>query len=274
MSMAKMSYCAKFASKAIQLYHSWSPIQRGKYWLLRQSSPFLVAPIGAGLWIRATGVSGFEWKVFRGHPCEIATVALFRRILKPGMTVFDIGANVGYYALVAARAIGPEGQVHAFEATPAVAERLLENVRLNQLKNVTVNHSAVSNQSGEAEFRLHQDDSEGNSLVSFSTDWPAVQVSAITVDDYIADRGIGQVDVLKVDVEGAEPLVFAGATKLLSRSKPPLLIVELNPTTLKAGGSSPDSLRRCHDVEQLTRGSESTWNILAVHSSHDPIALA
>ena len=277
MLIRKMSTWAKYASKAVSLYHSWFPVHRGKHWLLRQASPFLIAPLGNGLWVRVTGVSGFEWKALRGQPGESATVALFLKMLTPGATVFDVGANVGYYALVAAKSVGPHGQVHAFEATPAVAERFGENVTLNRLTNVVVNHFAVCDRAGEVEFRLQADDSEGNSLVSYATDWLSVRVPAVTLDDYIADRKVGRVDILKVDVEGAEPLVFAGATALLSRREPPLLIVESNPATLRAAGNSPELLRtqlaafgyRCYGVEQLTHGADPVWNILAVHPSHD-----
>jgi FkbM family methyltransferase len=273
---------AKLASRAIRWYHAWSPIARGKHWMLRRSSPFLVAPVGPGLWVRATGVSGFEWKAFRGQPGEEATAALFQRLLLPGMTVFDVGANVGYYALLAARGVGNSGRVHAFEATPTVARRLAENIKLNRLQNVTVKHAAVCDRSGEVEFRLHEDDSEGNSLVSYAHDWPAVRVPALTLDGYIGEQRVERVDLLKIDVEGAESLVLVGAAGLLAGTEPPLLIVESNPSTLLAAGSSPESLReqlarfgyRCYGIEQLTHGSAPAWNILAVHLTHEGSATA
>ena len=97
-----------------------------------------VAPVGTGLWVRATGVSGFERKAFRGQPGEAATVALFQRLLRPGMTVFfDVAEMSVTTSPLAARRVGDGGRVHAFEATPAVAERLNENIRLNRLANVS-----------------------------------------------------------------------------------------------------------------------------------------
>lgn len=271
-----MNMWTRAASRAIRFYFNRSPVERGKYWLLHRSSRFLIAPVGDGLWVRATGVSGFEWKALRGQPGEATTVSMFRKLLKPGMTVIDVGANVGYYGLVAARAVGPEGQVHVFEATPAVAERLRENVRINRLGNVVVNHAAVCDRTGEVEFRLQDDDSEGNSLVSYSNDWLSVRVSAVSLDDYVAKHGIRQVDVVKIDVEGAELLVLAGATELLSRAVPPVLIVESNPATLRDAGSSAEELvgrlaafgYKSYPVEQLTQGPSAVWNILALHETH------
>lgn len=277
MSVGRLSPWRKMASRAVQWYCDWSPVPRGKHWLLRRSSGFLVAAVGPTLWVRVSGVSGFEWKALRRQPGETATAALFRRLLRPGSTVFDVGANVGYYALLAGRSVGPDGRVFAFEATPAVATRLAENVALNGLDNVTVVHSAVCDRSGEIEFRLHDDDSEGNSMVNFAADWPTVRVPAVSLDEYAADHGLERVDVVKVDVEGAEPLVLAGATRLLSAARPPVLIMESNPDALKAGGSSPADLRarlaafgyRCYGVERLTQTAEPVWNIVAVHPSHE-----
>jgi FkbM family methyltransferase len=277
MTAGRVNPLAKVASRAVQLYCDWSPLPRGKYWLLRRSAGFLVAPVDDGLWVRVSGVSGFEWKALRRQPGERVTADLFRKLLRPGATVLDVGANVGYYALLAAREVGPDGRVIAFEATPAVAARLAENVKLNALGNVTVVHAAVCDRAGEIEFRLQDDDSEGNSLVNFATDWPTVKVPAVSLDDYAAAHNIDRVDVMKVDVEGAEPMVLAGAKRLLSGPTPPVLILESNPEALKAGGSSPADIRerlagfgyRCFGVEQLTQGADPVWNIVAVHPTHD-----
>lgn len=156
-----------------------------------------------------------------------------------------------------------------------MTERLIENVKLNQLANVTVNHAAVCDQLGSIELRLQNDDSEGNSLVSFRANWPSVQVPAVTIDGYLASNGIARVDVLKIDVEGAEAMVIKGAEKLLTSLAPPLLIIESNPITLKAAGCSPERLRaqiaefgyRCYGIEKLTSDQDPVWNILAVHST-------
>jgi FkbM family methyltransferase len=267
---------AKLASQIVSFYRAWSPIQRGKHWLLRRTSSFLLAPIGQDLWIRATGVSGFEWKALNGEPGEGATTQLFLQLVKPGMTVFDVGSNVGYYSLLAAKAVGRGGQVHAFEATPAVARRIGENVALNGLDNVTVNHSAVCDRVGEIEFRLQADDSEGNSLVNYEAGWGCVRVPAMTLDQYVVDHELAGVDVMKIDVEGAEEMVLAGATRLLSRPVPPLLILESNAAALRAAGTSPETIcsmlnsfgYRCLGIELLLPEPDAVWNFLAIHPAH------
>jgi FkbM family methyltransferase len=263
-------------------YYAWSPISRGKHWLLKRVSKFLVAPIDSGVWIRVSGVSGFEWKMLCRKPCEKVTSDFIRRILAPGMVMFDVGANVGYYALTAAKRVNPGGRVFAFEAAPAVAERLRENVVMNGLGNVSVIHGAVCDRDGEIEVRIHRDDSEGNSLVDFAPDWEAVRVPAITLDDFAARQHINRVDVMKIDVEGAEHLVLSGASGLLSRPGRPVIVLEMNPSALRAGGSSCRALveqlasfgYRCHKLEQLTFGPEPVWNNLALHSEHHRSPLA
>ena len=271
----------KLASRLVGFYRTWSPIERGKWWLLRHTSFFLIAPLGEGLWIRATGVSGFEWKALLGRPGEEATASLFSRLLQPGMTVFDVGSNIGYYTLLAARAVGPEGQVHAFEATPAVAKRLAENVALNRFANVTVNHLAVCDREGDVEFNL-QEDSEGNSMVVSDPGHASVSVPATTLDAYVSRQGISRVDLIKIDVEGVEGLVLEGARTLLGGTQPPVLIIESNPATLRAAGNSPEQLcdrlasfgYRCFGIEQLLPEPDSVWNILAIHSTHPTAEIA
>lgn len=274
-TVSQLPRWAKLASRAVQLYRSRSPFERGKFWLLRHCSSFLVAPLGDGLWIRATGVSGFEWKALVGRPGEEATTALFSRLLRPGMTVFDVGSNIGYYTLLAARAVGPAGRVHAFEATPAVAKRLAENVELNRFTNVTVNHLAVCDREGEVEFNL-QEDSEGNSMVVSDPGQASVRVPATTLDAYAKRQGISRVDVIKIDVEGVEGLVLEGGRALLGGAQPPVLIIESNPATLRAAGNSPERLcerlasfgYRCFGIEQLLPEPDAVWNFLAIHPTH------
>jgi FkbM family methyltransferase len=279
MTATKVRGWAKLASRAIGGYQRWSPIQRGKHWLLRRSSSFLIAPVDSGLWIRATGLSVFEWNALRGLPCESATTALFHQVLRPGMVVFDVGANVGYYSMLAARALGATGHVHSFEATPIVANRIRENLAINGLDNVTVNNLAVCDRVGTVEFRVQPDDSEGNSLVHYEAGWETVRVPATTLDEYTTEHKISHVNLIKIDVEGAEGMVLAGASGLLSGDECPVLIIESNPATLEAAGHSPQGIRNllashdymCFGLEELLPEPASVWNILAIHPRHTTV---
>ena len=114
--------------------------------------------------------------------------------LAPGMTVFDVGANVGPYALVAARRVGDRGSVHAFEPTPKSAAGLRRNVGLNGLTNVVVNEVAVSDTAGEVNLYLDEESAPQNSIVSnVAVDrvhriLPSIRVPTVTLDGYAAGR--------------------------------------------------------------------------------------
>ena len=271
------SVLERVGSAVVKTYLRGSPIERGKFRLRDfAGTRFLFTRLEGGLWIRVSGASGLEWKVLRGHSIEGVTTVAFRGLVRPGMTVFDVGANVGYYAMTAAALMGGSGSVHAFEPTPAVAQRLRQNVDLNGIKTVIINAVAVGEMTGKLGLRLNADDSEGNSLVAFGDDWAAVEVPVTTLDDYTASRGVSTVDVLKIDVEGAEVSVLRGARRLLGGDAAPLILIEFNPLALHAAGTSPvllqSALRElgydCFGLEQLTRGDDPVHNILAAKSSH------
>ncbi len=152
--------------------------------------------------------------------------------LRPGDLFVDVGANAGYYALLASRLVGEDGGVIAFEPSPAIRERLERNVRLNGLTNVSVSPQAVSLAEGEASFYESSDARNsglGSLLVGAGRSADARKVPTTSLDALAATllRGI---DVLKIDVEGAELDVFAGGERLLSRADAPLVVFESSAT--------------------------------------------
>src|SRR5262249_32474127 len=152
---------------------------------------------------------------------ESETVELFLKLLAPGMTALDVGANVGQYTLLAAQRVGPSGRVHAFEPTPHVAAKLRANVRLNGFRNVTVAAMAVGDNCGEATL-YYVDDDGSNNILAPEPGYPtSVKVPLITLDDYLASQGLGKVDVMKMDIEGAELKALRGSPRLLSGDHAP-----------------------------------------------------
>ena len=242
---------ARAFSRLIAAYLRHTPAWRGSWSLRRFASPWLVARLDNGPWIRVSGIAEFEWSALLGDAAtEPATRRLFRSLVKPGFTVVDVGANVGYYALTAAAAVGPTGRVVAFEPGPAVAARLQENVDLNGFTNISVVRSAVADRIGELHLRVGED-SEGSSLydVGEPSTRLACAVPVTTLDDYVRTAGILLVDVLKIDAEGAEVSILRGARGILSGPGAPLLFIEANPMTLEAAGESVHTLRA--EIESL-----------------------
>jgi FkbM family methyltransferase len=152
---------------------------------------------------------------------EADELAYFRRQLKPGDVVLDVGANAGLYTIIAARMVGEQGHVYAFEPGEAI-ELLRHNVALNRLNNVTIIPAAVSNTTGTASFGVATDNAMSSLAKTDRADQTIAhwtEVKTMRLDDAIKDYGIDRVDFIKVDVEGAEALVFEGARDLLARDK-------------------------------------------------------
>jgi FkbM family methyltransferase len=153
-----------------------------------------------------------------------------------GGTVVDVGANLGIYALSAARALGKHGKVLAVEPSAQTCERLRRNVALNGFSNVEVHQVGLAD-GGDATMRLyHSDDPTRH---SFSTSAGPVigweEVRSTTLDSLVAASRIGQITLIKIDVEGAEDLVLRGAHDALRRWRPHV-IFEVNPEAAKGLG--------------------------------------
>lgn len=150
------------------------------------------------------------------------------RHLRPGMTFYDIGANIGFFSLLAARLVGKEGQVVAFEADPEVAARLREHVARNEFEQITVEEKAVWLATGPVSFgRIDPATSPDRGLghVVPAESEEAIQREGISLDDYA--RSGPHPDFVKCDVEGTEVDVFRGAQRLL-REKRPGIICEMH----------------------------------------------
>lgn len=161
--------------------------------------------------------------------------SLFTDCLRPGDTVVDIGAHIGLYTLQAARAVGPTGRVLAFEPSADNYQLLERNVQANGYTNVTTRRLAVADRSGHLQLALSAANTGDHSLLSAATagrDTETVQVS--TLDDEVDG---GPVDVVKMDVQGAEPAVLAGAQRTLAAGDV-VLFTELSPGHLTDWGGT------------------------------------
>lgn len=161
---------------------------------------------------------------------ELAEAA--RAFLKPGMTVYDVGANIGYLSLLLAHHVRPHGKVFAFEALPSNAERIRRNLALNALENrITLIESAVADRGGEITFFVHE--SVGMGKVAGSAGrreeryQAEIRVPALSLDDFVYQQGNPPPDAVKMDIEGGEVLALPGMKRLLTEHHP-LLFLELH----------------------------------------------
>lgn len=172
---------------------------------------------------------------------ESATTDLFRQILKPGMTVIDVGANVGYFSLLAADLVGSSGTVYAFEPEPENNTLLLTNIEINSYTNIRAKKVAVSNTCGSTDFFLSELDNGSHSIYEAGARGVAatLSVETTTLDAFIEEEEWPVVDLLKIDVEGAELMVLEGMELLNKRSNRIRLILEYCPFLIQAAGANP-----------------------------------
>lgn len=162
--------------------------------------------------------------------------------VRPGDTVVDVGAHIGYYTLILARLVGPKGRVLAFEPDPLNFAILQRNVELNGYTNVELFRCALSDRCGQ--FRLFQStDNAGDHRLYESLDEPraVVEAEAVTLDSVFGDR-TETVDFVKMDVQGAEGMALEGMSGLLSRCPRVKMILEFWPLGLARAGYSAELL--------------------------------
>lgn len=155
-----------------------------------------------------------------------------KRFIQPGMTVYDIGANIGYITLMMANMAGEGGRVISFEALPGNIERLRHNLALNGLQDrVKVMAGAVVDHSGVVTFWIgpsggmgKADGSQGRTSIPYSQ---SIQVQGWALDDFVYGQGNPEPQVLKMDIEGGEVLALPGMKQTLVQARP-LLFLELH----------------------------------------------
>ena len=162
---------------------------------------------------------------------------VFVSLLREGMTVMDVGANLGLYSLLISRAVGPSGKVYAFEPVPEIFARLKEHIALNNATNIVPVPIALSDEKGTVKMSVAG--SRSSFFRHLSGKFVEVQVERL--DDFVEREGIEKVDAIKIDVEGAELRVIRGADKTIRRDKP-ILMVEIQAATLQAAGTTPEEL--------------------------------
>lgn len=224
------------------------PFKRGKGVLLRLFGPRLqrrdfLIEIEPGVLIPG---ELDDWMVlsFFADAQRDLPLQLSRSLIRPGDTLIDVGANTGLWALGAALRVGPAGTVHAFEPVPDNFVRLTRNLALNGFTNVISQKLALAEKSGHTVFYAATDDNSGvGSLTKRGEADRPIEIEMTAVDEYCAAQSISHVDLMKVDVEGAELLVFSGAERLLSSNEAPIIMFETDEVLTASFGSSSTRIK-------------------------------
>jgi len=206
-------------------------------------------------------IDPWEWTqidIFKHGHTEPGTLRLFGRILRPGDVYYDVGAHVGFHALVARSFVGPTGKVIAVDPQPYNCARILCNSELNDFHNISVVIAVVGNASGQ--ITLHNQDTRDKSRLSMKlesmNDRPQMfRVPMMRLADLMDESGDQSVRLLKVDVEGYEPEVICGAGSGLRKIEN--IILEI----------LPDCMGRVEITSMLNRLIENGFRLCDIYGA-------
>lgn len=178
--------------------------------------------------------------LYYGMPSlDAPEINFLKKIIRTGDTVFDIGANIGYYGLIAAKKVGPAGMVYMFEPASATRKILEENIRLNGISNAKISNCAFGDNDGEKEIFLNSQ----SGLASFNQTFRGSVIGSeivkcVTLDKFIGEHAIDRIDFLKIDVEGFEPEVLRGGKNFLNNRRGTIIMAELDGKNLSPSDRS------------------------------------
>ena len=174
----------------------------------------LSGPLLGKKWIAGAGTNGCWLGMY-----EREKQTVFRALIRPGNVVYDLGANVGFYSLLASHLVGPSGKVFSFEPLPRNLALLEKHIVRNRMSNCTITAAAVSDHSGTACF-----EAQCNPHKTKLSPTGHITVRLVSLDELVASGEISPPDVIKCDIEGAEFDAIQGARATLSRYRPKILL--------------------------------------------------
>jgi FkbM family methyltransferase len=212
---------------------------------------------GSGHQFFVDPMSPFGLKMLRQQPYEEQMGQLLRGLLRPGDTFLDLGANEGYFSVIASRCVGSEGKVFSVEPQSALQGVLSENVRINDAFNVRVYRLALSDKEGEAQLFRRSSINHAGSRIGrrFRLGFGSEAVPTQTLGQFCREQGITGARVIKIDCEGAEIPIVEGSPELFQENAFDVIALEYHP-----GIVSGTEIRRVHD--QLARAGYllAQWN--------------
>jgi FkbM family methyltransferase len=191
---------------------------------------------------------------------------LLLQLLSPGDVFVDVGANIGYFSVLAAQVVGDAGGVYAFEPDPGNYELLCSNAELNGLESrIEAVAGALSDKDGEGSLFLSDDNFGDHQIFGEAGGRHEISIALYEGSDYLVGR-TGRIDLLKVDTQGSEYRVMAGLMPLLERlANVPCILIELTPWSLRQAGSSGRRL-----IELLAQLALPMW--IVDHVEHRVVA--
>lgn len=215
-------------------------------------------------------VEKFGW-----YSDEAFETSLFEKYLKKGMTVLDLGGNIGFYTILARSIVGPKGKVFSFEPFPDNTNLIRASIKENSFTNVTVVEAAVSDRIGKDTLHLSPDACSEHSLLDLDFQYNLepqqneIEVQTLTVDDYL-EKNVGdfKVDFIKMDIEGSESRAIKGMQKVLEKNKHLILMTEFWPNGFKEDNRDPRDF-----LEMLDKLNFKIYNIDSLEQKVVPVTV-
>lgn len=211
---------------------------------------------GSKMFVLPSNYDFLSQKLLFGEGHEKFETQVFRKLITEGMTIVDIGANIGYYTLLAAKLVGDRGKVYAFEPEPKNYSTLVRNIEVNGYKNVVPVQKAVFTKSGKLSLHLGEYSGAHSLYNVYPSSIGILEVDAVNLDEFLGDKAT-RVNIVKMDVEGAEMAVLSGMGKLIQNNRDLKIFTEFYPPGLQSSGYSA---RECYD-RLLASGFRSIYLI-------------
>jgi FkbM family methyltransferase len=184
--------------------------------------------------------------------------------LTPGAVCFDVGTDRGWFSLLMGSIVGEAGKVYSFEPYPPNFSKLNQNLDVNQFSWVSAHNLAICDQTGKMNFRPPSDtvthhesflsDCSGVGYLSHQKEAGSIEVETTSIDQFVAQHVIDRLDLIKIDIEGAETAALIGAMNTIRQLRPILLIEYNRETAIRAGSSieALDDLIESMDYDRYT----------------------
>jgi FkbM family methyltransferase len=247
------------------------------HWWIKGRDVRIASGIGTGLKLNAAASN----PAYALGTNELPVQQVLSQHLAVGSVFYDIGANIGFFSVLAARLVGMQGQVYAFEPLPENADAIRRNIKLNAFDNIQVIEAAVAERAGAAEFMVSHY-SGGSSLAAASIPpdlKEIITVEMVALDDLLEQGRILPPHVVKIDVEGAELQVLKGMPQILSHHCP-VIVYEIDDHDLASFQAKQAACESClraygYTIVQLDESYPGIeWrvgNYLALPPAREPL---
>ena len=180
----------------------------------------------------------YSRKRFVYRKAEVPEILFMSKVVKPGDSVLDVGANIGYWSTALSAQVGPRGRVYAFEPSPVTLEYLRKNIAINNCGNVSVFPVGLSSEDKTGRFWLSKDHTGSSRLDDDSSKKDeSIEIEVVALDSICGSFDLDRISFIKIDVEGGEVKILEGAKKLLSKISP-IILLECNSSLYKESGVS------------------------------------